>query len=123
MSDGLAIAGWVVALLAIFQWFNERRMRIFVQNFNTFGGVPLNKARVYDPPDEHDRLEKTLDRIQGIAGVKEGGPMGEGQYDEDTIQNGIAYILEVAKAEGMQVSLEQAREEAERMLNAEGPDM
>lgn len=122
MSDGLAITGWVIALLAVFQWFNERRMRIFVQNFTAFGGVP-GKARVYDPPDEHSRLEETIDRIQGIAGVKRTGPIDGGDYEEQTIENGVAYILEVARLNGEQVSEEQAREEAERMLNAEGPDM
>ncbi len=121
MSEGLAIAGWVIALLAVFQWFNERRMRIFVQNFTAFGGVP-QKARVYDPPDEHTRLEETIDRIQGIAGVKRTDPV-DGGYDEQTLENGIAYILEVARLNGEQVSIEQARDEAERMLNAEGPDM
>lgn len=122
MSEWLAITGWVVALLAVFQWFSERKLRIYIQNFTTFGGIPLKKARVYDPPDEHSRLEDTIDRIQGIAGVKRTGPM-DGAYDKQTLENGVAYILEVARLNGEQVSEETAREEAERMLSAEGPDM
>ena len=112
----------MVAVIAVFQWFNERRMRIFVQNFTAFGGVP-QKARVYDPPDEHSRLEETIDRIQGIAGVKRTGPEGAGEYEEQTIENGVAYILEVARLNGEQVTEEQARDEAERMLGAEGSEM
>ena len=122
MSEWVAIGGWVVALIAVFQWFNERRMRIFVQNFTAFGGVPV-KARVYDPPDEHSRLEETIDRIQGIAGVKRTSPTGGDQYEEQTLENGVAYILEVARLNGEQISEEQARDEAERMLNAEGSEM
>lgn len=119
----LAITGWGIALITIGAWWGERGRRIFIQNFTSFGGTPLRKARVYDPPDEHDRLESTIDRIQGIAGVKRTGPVDGGRYEEETIENGIAYILEVARANGEQVSMEQARDEAERMLNAEGSEM
>ena len=118
----VSMSGWAIALVLLSLWWGERRSRIFIQNFTTFGGTPLQKARVYDPPDEHSRLEDTIDRIQGIAGVKRTGPM-DGAYDKQTLENGVAYILEVARLNGEQVSEEQAREEAERMLSAEGPDM
>ncbi len=77
--------------------------------------------------DPETRLNETIDALENVMGerVSRSGPGVDGkvEYNEDTIENGVNYLLEMAKESGAQLSRDQAREEVERMLNAEGPDM
>ena len=118
----LAITGWAMAIVMMGLWFGERRMRIFIQNYTTFGGNPT-KAKLYVPDDAEDAIEDAIDRIQGIAGTKRTAPPQDGKFTEDTLQNGIAFLLHEARESGTALSVEQATEEALRMLNAEGSEM
>jgi len=121
----LAIAGWVVAFFAISLWWSERRIRIFVHNYTTFGGTPIKKARVFREPEAEDVIEEAIDRIQGIAGTKVARqPTPEdAKFTQDTLQNGIDWLLHEARESGAALSVAEATEEAERMLNAEGTEM
>ncbi len=123
----LAFVGWVGAAFAASGWMAERRTRIFVSNYKTYGaGEPVG-ATSWPDADPEARVEKTIDEISSIMGtrVTRSGPEDNGkvEYEADTVENGIDYLLEVAREEGQQLSRDQAREEVERMLNAEGPDM
>lgn len=121
----LAIVGWTAAFFAISLWWSERRIRIFVHNYTTFGGTPMEKAKIFREPDAEDQLEAAIDRIEGIAGTKVARqPTAEDtKFTADTLQNGIDWLLHEAKESGRQLSVEEATEEAERMLNAEGTEM
>lgn len=121
----LAIAGWVLAVLMMGLWIGERRMRIFIQNYTTFGGTPLKKAVVFSQPDAEDAIEEAIDRIEGIAGAKVARqPTAEdAKFTQETLQNGIDYLLHEARESGQALSVDQATEEALRMLNAEGTEM
>ena len=128
MNDLLltAIVGWVLAVLMMGLWLGERRMRIFVQNYTTFGGTPLKKAVVFSQPDAEDAIEEAIDRIHGIAGTKKVArqPTPEdAKFTEETLQNGIDYLLHEARESGQSLTVDQATEEALRMLNAEGTEM
>ena len=121
----IAISGWVVAVLMGALWLAERRIRIFVQNYTTFGGTPIKKARVFAQPDAEDAVEEAIDRIQGIAGRKVARqPTAEdAKFSAETLQNGIDYLLHEARENGRALTVGEATEEAERMLNAEGTEM
>ncbi len=121
----LAIVGWAAAFFAISLWWSERRIRIFVHNYTTFGGTPMKKARVFREPDAEDVIEEAIDRIEGIAGTKVGRqPTAEdAKFTQETLQNGIDWLLHEAQESGRALSVEEATEEAERMLNAEGTEM
>jgi len=121
----LAIIGWAVALMMAGLWLGERRMRIFVQNYTTFGGTPIKKAKIFREPDAEDVLEQAIDRIEGIAGTKVARqPTPEdAKFTQETLQNGIDWLMHEAKESGRQLSVEEATDEAERMLNAEGIEM
>jgi hypothetical protein len=121
----LAIVGWAAAFFAISMWWSERRMRIFVHNYTTFGGTPLKKARVFAPPDEEQVLETALDRIEGIANTKVSRqPTPEdAKFTAETLDNGVQWLMAQAREQGSMLTVEQATEEAERMLNAEGTEM
>ncbi len=123
-----AFVGWVIAALAIGLWLGERGRRVFIQNLQTYGhGNSLQKAAAWDDETAEDRVEKTATTLANIMGVRvtRSGPEANGKIEHDpaTIENGIEYLLSVAKAEGEQLSEEDARDEVERMLNAEGGDM
>jgi hypothetical protein len=122
----IAIAGWVLAVVMGALWLAERRIRIFVQNYTTFGGTPLKKAKVFHQPDAEDAIEEAIDRIHGIAGTKKVArqPTAEdAKFTEETLQNGIDYLLHEARESGGSLTVDQATEEALRMLNAEGTEM
>ena len=122
----LAVSGWVVAVVMLGWWLGERRMRIWVQNQATFGGQPLKKAVVYDPPDAEDRLEEALDtaeNIERIAGTKRTDPDQGIFWDQETLQNGVDWLLHQARENGEALTEAQARSEAELMLNAQGTEM
>ena len=123
----LAFVGWVGAAFAASGWMAERRTRIFVSNYRAYGTGEPSPAVVWPDDDPETRIEETIDKLESVMGerVTRSGPgvNGKAEYDEDTIENGIDYLLEVAKEEGAHLSRDQAREEVERMLNAEGPDM
>ena len=128
MANGvlsLAIVGWAAAFFAISLWWGERRMRIFVQNYTTFGGTPLKKAKVFTPPDEEEALENALDRIEGIANTKVARqPTPEdAKFTAETLDNGVQWLMHQAREAGEVLSVDQATEEALRMLNAEGTEM
>ena len=129
MSDvgwvSVAISGWAAALALLSLWWGERRTRIYIQNYTTFGGTPLKKAKVFTPPDEEEELESALDKIEGIAGTKVGRqPTPEdAKFTQDTLQNGIEWLMHEARENGRALSIAEATEEAERMLNAEGTEM
>jgi hypothetical protein len=121
-----AIVGWIVAVLMMGLWLGERRMRIFVQNYTTFGGTPLKKAVVFSQPDAEDAIEDAIDRIHGIAGTKKVArqPSAEdAKFTQETLQNGIDWLIHEAKENGQALTYDQATEEALRMLNAEGTEM
>ena len=129
MTEGqlvsLAVAGWAVAVISFTLWLSERRVRIFIHNYTTFGGTPMKRARLHEPQDAEDRLEETLDRIEGIAGTKDmrRAAPEDAKFSEETLQNGIDWLLAQAQESGQALSVEQATEEALRMLNAEGTEM
>ena len=123
-----AFVGWVLAALATGMWLGERGKRLFIQNFQVYGQPnPLQKAVSWDDPTPEDRIEETITNLESVMGtrVTRSGPEDNGkiEYDEKTLENGIEYILKAAKEEGVQLSRDEARDEVERMLNAEGPDM
>lgn len=121
----LAIVGWAAAFFAISMWWSERRTRIFIHNYTTFGGTPLKKAKVFEQPDAEDVLEETLDRIEGIANTKVARqPTAEdAKFTAETLDNGVQWLMAQARESGTILSVEQATEEALRMLNAEGTEM
>ncbi len=119
----LAIIGWAVAVMMAGLWLSERRMRIFVQNYTTFGGTPLKKAVVFSEPDAEDAIEDAIDRIEGIAGTKRRATPEDAKFSAETLQNGIDFLLHEARENGRQLSVEEATAEAELMLNAEGTEM
>ncbi len=123
----IGLVGWAVAGFAAGMWRGERRTRIFIENYRTYGTGEPSPAVVWPDDDPETRIEKTIDKLESVMGVRvtRSGPgvNGRVEYDEDTIDNGIDYLLEMAKESGAQLSRDQAREEVERMLNAEGPDM
>lgn len=121
----LAIIGWALALVMGSLWLGERRIRIFVQNYTTFGGTPLKKAVVFSQPDAEDAIEEAIDRIEGIAGAKVARqPNAEdAKFTQETLQNGIDWLIHEARENGQSLTVDQATEEALRMLNAEGTEM
>jgi hypothetical protein len=122
----LAFVGWVGAAFAASGWMAERRTRIFVSNYRAYGSGEPSKATSWPDDDPETRLNETIDELSSIMGtrVRSGpGDNGKVEYEADTVENGIDYLLEVAREEGQQLSRDQAREEVEKMLNAEGPDM
>lgn len=127
MNDLLltAIVGWVLAVLMMGLWLGERRMRIFVQNYTTFGGTPLKKAVVFEQPDAEDAIEAAIDRIEGIAGTgeKRRATPEDAKFTAETLDNGVEWLMAQAREEGQILSVDQATEEALRMLNAEGTEM
>jgi hypothetical protein len=120
----IAIAGWVLAVLMMGLWLGERRMRVFIQHYTTFGGTP-QKARLYTPPDAEDNLDAAIDKIEGIAGTREArrATPEDAKYTAETLNNGVQWLMDQAREAGSSLSLAEATEEAERMLNAEGTEM
>ena len=119
----LAIVGWSAAAFAISLWWAERRIRIFVENFSAFGGSP-RPAVAWPDTNPEDRSEEEIQKIEEIAGerLKRSSPTAA-KYDQETLQNGIDFLLHEARERGQQLSVEEATDEAERMLNAEGTEM
>ncbi len=123
-----AFVGWVLAALAAGMWLGERGKRLFIQNFQVYGQPnPLQKAVVWSDPEPEDRIEETVGELESIMGtrVTRSGPEDNGkiEYEPETLENGIDYLLAAAKEDGVQLSRKEAKEEVEKMLNAEGPDM
>jgi hypothetical protein len=123
-----AFVGWVLAALAAGMWLGERGKRLFIQNIQVYGQPnPLQKAVVWEDPDPESRIEEEITKLESVMGtrVTRSGPEDNGkiEYDAETLENGIDYLLKAAKEDGVQLSEAQAREEVEKMLNAEGPDM
>ena len=123
-----AFVGWVLAALAAGMWLGERGKRLFIQNFQVYGQPnPLQKAVVWSDPEPEDRIEETVGELESIMGtrVTRSGPENNGkiEYEAETLENGIDYLLAAAKEDGVQLSRKEAKEEVEKMLNAEGPDM
>jgi hypothetical protein len=119
----LAIVGWAAAFFAISMWWSERKIRIFVQDFSAFGGTP-RPAVSWSEDTPEDRIEKEIEKIEEIAGERmrrSGGT--DVKYDQQTLENGVEFLLSEARERGEQLSIEQATDEAERMLNAEGSEM
>jgi len=123
----LAFVGWVGAAFAASGWMAERRTRIFISNYRAYGAAEPVRATSWPDVDPEARLDKTIDQLESVMGerVTRSGPGANGkvEYEQDTIEAGIDYLLEVAREEGHQLSRDEARDEVERMLNAEGPDM
>ncbi len=121
----LVIIGWGAFVLMTGMWLSERRMRIFVQNYTTFGGTPLKKAKVFEQPDAEDALEDAIDKIEGIANTKVARqPTPEdAKFTAETLDNGVQWLMAQAREAGTVLSVDQATEEALRMLNAEGTEM
>jgi hypothetical protein len=119
----LAIVGWSAALFAISMWWSERKIRIFVQNFSAFGGSP-RPAVAWPDTNPEDRIEEEITKIEEIAGerMRRSSPT-TAKYDQETLQNGIDFLLHEARERGEQLSITEATDEAERMLNAEGTEM
>lgn len=132
MNEGLAnnilsvaIIGWAAAIWMFGMWRGERRMRVFIQNYTTFGGTPVKKARVFAQPDAEDAVEAAIDRIEGIAGTgeKRRATPEDAKFTAETLDNGVQWLLAQAREAGQVLSVDQATEEALRMLNAEGTEM
>ncbi len=124
----IGLVGWAVAGFAIGMWNGERRARAYIENYRAYGqSKPLQKAVVWTDEDAEDRVEQEIDRMESIMGtrVTRSGPEDNGkiEFDEETIDNGVEYLLKVARESGEQLSKEQARDEVERMLTAEGPEI
>jgi hypothetical protein len=119
----LAIVGWSAAFFAISLWWAERKIRTFVQNFSAFGGTP-HPAVSWPDVSPEDRIEDEITKIEKIAGerMKRSGGT-DVKYDQETLQNGVDFLLHEARERGEQLSIEEATDEAERMLNAEGTEM
>ena len=119
----LAIVGWSAAFFAISMWWSERKIRVFVQNFSAFGGTP-QPAVSWPDTNPEDRIEEEITKIEEIARerMKRSSPT-TAKYDQETLQNGIDFLLHEARERGEQLSLTEATDEAERMLNAEGTEM
>jgi hypothetical protein len=124
----LGVLGWVLAALMVGLWLGERTSRLYLQNIQFYGQPnPLQTATAWSDETPEDRVEKTIDQIEDVMGtrVTRSGPGVDGkvEYDEDTIENGVEYLLSEAREHGEQLSREAATEEVERMLAAEGPNM
>jgi hypothetical protein len=124
----LGVLGWVVAALMVGLWLGERTSRLYLQNIQFYGQPnPLQTATAWSEETPEDRIEDTMDRIQSAMGerVTRSGPGVDGkvEYDEDTVENGIDFLLSEARENGEHLSREQAADEVERMLAAEGPSM
>jgi len=122
------LVGWLIAGFAVGMLNGERRARKFIENYRAYGqSEPSAKATSWVDPNAEDRIEEEIDKLQSLMGtrVTRSGPEDNGklEFDEDTIENGVNYLLEVARESGEQLSKEQARDEVERMLAAEGPEM
>lgn len=120
----VAIIGWAAAIWMFGMWRGERRMRVFIQNYTTFGGTP-QKAKLFTPPDAEDNLESAIDRIEGIAGTQEKRRAApeDAKFTAETLDNGVQWLMAQAREAGEVLSVDQATEEALRMLNAEGTEM
>lgn len=124
----IGLLGWAIAGFAVGMWNGERRARIYIQNFQTYGQQnPLQKAMSWDDPTPEDRIEDEIGKLENVMGarVTRSGPEDNGkiEYDAETLDNGIEYLLRAAKEDGVTLTEKQARDEVERMLNAEGPEM
>ena len=124
----IGLVGWAFAGFATGMWRGERRARIFIENYRAYGqSEPSAKATAWMDEDAEDRVENTVKNLESLMGtrVMRSGPGENGrlEFDEDTIENGIAYLLETARESGEQLTREQAKDEVERMLTAEGPEM
>ena len=124
----VALVGWVLAALGLGMWLGERGKRLFIQNFQIYGQPnPTEKATSWDDPTPEDRVEEEITRLESVMGtrVTRSGPEANGkiEYDPETLENGIDYLMQAAKEDGVTLTKEQAKDEVERMLNAEGPDM
>jgi hypothetical protein len=122
---------WVVFALeavgAVFfgLWLGERRSRVYIENWQQFGNpTPLQKAVMVHPLDAETRIEQAIDAATGSPNLRvvrqEDAPPA---HDPRTIENGVAFLLNEARLRGEQLSEEEARDEAIRMLNAEGTEM
>ena len=124
----IGLVGWVIADFAAGMWNGERRARIYIENFQVYGQPnPPQKAVSWDDPSPEGRIEDEITKLENVMGarVTRSGPEANGkiEYDPETMENGIEYLLEIAKEDGVALTEKQARDEVERMLNAEGPDM
>ena len=123
----IGLVGWVIAGFAVGMWRGERRARIFIENFRAYGQSSPQRATAWTDEDAEDRVEETIDNLESIMGarVTRSGPEGNSkiEHDPETIENGIEYLLSMAKEEGAKLSRKDAKDEVERMLAAEGPEM
>lgn len=99
-------------------WLGERKARIYMQNWQQFGTPdPLKRAVV---------LPQELQAVDGKPDLRimrrEDTPPAV-EFDPGTIENGVQFLLNEARMRGESLSEEDARDEAIRMLNAEGPEM
>ncbi len=122
------VLGWILAALMLGLWLGERTSRLYLQNIQFHGQPnPLQAATAWDDETPEDRVEETINRIENVMGnrITRSGPGVDGkvEYDEDTIENGVEFLLSEAREHGEQLSREQAKDEVERMLSAEGPNM
>jgi hypothetical protein len=64
-----------------------------------------------------------MESLMGQRVTSPGSENGRLEFDEQTVEQGVEYLLAMAKEDGQQLSRKDALEEVERMLNAEGPEM
>lgn len=121
-----ATVGWTFGFAMLTLWIGERGRRKYIENVQLYGGPrALKKASFYHPEDPEERIERAIDQANGQTEKvrlvrEEDAPPA---FDRQTIENGVQYLLEDARLRGIQLSVEEARDEAIRMLNAEGPEM
>lgn len=123
----IAFASWTFAGLMTGLWWGERGRRIYVENLQMYGTPnALKKAKVSHPADPEDRIEAAIDEVVSKNGTRirivrpEDSPP---QFDPQTVQNGVEWLLAEARARGEQLSEEDAKDEVIRMLGAEGAEI
>ena len=119
-AAALVLAGWLFGL-----WRGERIARRYIENMQTYGTPePLKKAVVTHPYTAEDAIEEVIDEATGrrtLRLVRQDD--SQPAWDEQTVQNGVEWLLDEARSRGEQLSTDDAREEVMRMLNAEGSEM
>jgi hypothetical protein len=122
-----ALIGWAYAGFATGMWRGERQARIFIENYKAYGqSEPAAKAESWADETPESRVEDTIDKMESLMGQRVTSPGAENgrlEFDSETVEQGVEYLLAMAKEDGQQLSRKDAEEEVERMLNAEGPDM
>ena len=120
----IALAGYAWAGIFLSLWYGERRTRIFIENYKTFGTTnPLQKAAIWEDEGPEERIEHAIDHLTNGKKRQRQPESEQMTFDPETIKNGVEWLRAEAKARGETLSKKDAEDEARRMLMAEGPEM